>query len=636
MRCGGERILGVACDDCGTAAPAGEVNSQVVRRRSAVRRIDEVVAAHTPSQGDLPDPSELLGAVEWFIAAVTRFAEDTSSQAAQDLAQSVCGFMDLHSRSEESPRLRPNIALRAAILASTERLVGLWPFYRETLTAPSIREVQRLNKIAQDALDSASAPFTAYDERARALAPLGIDANRTLLERTLGVLTTAHEGTLLDITAVGIDVAERVTGQVVRPGAGAQFLVQSNVASVWLDNERFERTVSEASGFCRLANFDAVLESDLPLHGIAASQRRLAEAVLAFEAVLSSETDEDTLFRRLMKYHAEVYEEVGGPLFAWYLLLSGAKTKAYEKLIADGATALAKAIHARPSLALWFDGSEPFLRNAPSHVGGYDIKDRVVHVTLGSARVSHPMEWFIDRVYTFLESLMATLWALFNELERRDIGVPISETDQRYLGMNSFAMAEVFASMSLGALDSRDDDGDWYFSLPPGDDDAMLKALTLIGIDSDVRSVSVRRAGSEHTLRVPLDAWERYEGAVAEARAENHIVAGLEFRAACTVDGVSALQESDLQSAVGVFGVPFLAGDLSLVPLLRKLDRLALARHYADTHDRIVRALRTLRTTDASERARLESDFRLWMQRDLEMPAASSAVVFRAISACST
>lgn len=102
--------------------------------------------------------------------------------------------------------------------------------------------------------------------------------------------------------------------------------------------------------------------------------------------------------------------------------------------------------------------------------------------------------------------------------------------------------------------------------------------------------------------RRPEDAMKKYEAAVKNAKAEDRITAGLEFRAACTVDGRPVLRESDLQAAVGVFGGAFLAGDLSLVPLLRKLDRIAASHDgYARIRDRIVRALRTLgRLTRAS------------------------------------
>ncbi|MFC4140210.1 MULTISPECIES: hypothetical protein [unclassified Microbacterium] len=572
---------------------------------------------------------EIETAVKVFTSAVTHFAEESSPQATQDLALAICLINDLHSRSERAAVLRPYVALRAAMLESSGRVAALWGMYRETLTAPTVREVQRLNVRASDSLRSWRAPIDEYEEKLRRSISQSGEAGQTLIERTLGFLTDAHEGTLLDIASLGVERAERLTGRSVSPGAGTQFLVQSHVASVWLDNERFERTVVEASDFCRFADVDAVLRSDLPLLGLAASQRRLAEAVLGFEAILSVETDEETIFRRLLKYHAEVYEEVGGPIFAWYLLLSGAKTRPYEKLIEEGATALAKAVNAEKSLASWFQGNERLLRNAPSHVGGYWIEKDLVHVTLGSEKISQSIGWFVDRAYTFLESVMATSWALFNELERRDIDIPFSEADKAYLGLTSFAMADMFAKMSFGALECRDDDGDWHFALPSGEADAVAKAVALMTTNADVRSVTVSRAGAESTLRVSLTAWETYESAVIDASVEDIVVAGVEFRAACTLRGKSALSESDLRAAVGVFGSKLLAGDLTLVRQLRRLDRLAVSHSYAETHNRIVSALATLRADDQSERARLAADFRIWMQGDLSLPTADSAVVVR-------
>jgi hypothetical protein len=409
-----------------------------------------------------------------------------------------------------------------------------------------------------------------------------------------------------------------------------QFLVQDALASAWFDHDRFEETISETSDFCRRANFTTALASGRALHGIAASQRRLAEAAIAFEAILATEDDEETLFRRLLHYHAEIYEQVGGPLFAWYLLLSGTKSKPYEKLLGEGVNALAKSIDSVPNLSRWFEGREPYLRNAASHVGGFHVSDGVVQITLESIQATHPVEWVVDRIYAFLESTLVTSWALFNELERRDIEVPISEADQRYLGITSFAMAELFATTTLHALNSQDDNGAWRFDLPPGDNDAVTTALALIGHDSAVRSVSVVRAGSSGQLKVPLEAWERCAEFISAGPIEAQVVSMVEFRAQCAVDGTPILSEADVRSAVAPLGLTLLAGDMSLVKYLRHLDRIAVEHEFTEPHDRIVRALTVLRTNDVRERERLRADFQLWIQEPLELPKAHSAQVYRA------
>lgn len=627
--CGAKRILGVPCDDCGSPGPPGEVNAHVVRRRISIRRVDELVAAHLPESGDLPDPNEVWRAVHVFARAVKQFAEE-SSHGSDGLALAVCTLVDLQSRSQAAPEYRPQIALRSAILKSADLLLALWPLYRETLIAPSMREVQRLSAAAQLALDNATKELETYTERAAESVALDGGPTSTLLERTMRMVTGLHEGALVDIAGIGSEAARRLTGHDVSPGAGVQFLAQDAVASLWFDHDRFERTISETSEFCRLADFTSVLRTDRALHGIAASQRRLAEAALAFEAILNAENDEGTLFRRLLHYHAETYEQVGGPLFAWYLLLSGTKSKPYEKLVGEGVTALAKSIDNVPNLSRWFVGREQYLRNAPSHVGGFHVGDGVVHFTLQSAQASHPVEWVVDRVYAFLESMMATSWALYNELDRRDIEVPISEADQRYLGMTSFAMAELFAATSFHALDCRDDDGEWHFTLPPGDDDAVIKALGLIGHDPAVRSVSVVRTGADAQLEVPLEAWEQHVEAISAGPIEAQVVSLVHFRAQCTADGAPILSEADLRSAVAPLGLTLLAGELSLVKYLRSLDRFAVDYDFAEAHDRIVRTLKVLRTDDAGERERLRADFLDWINEPLELPKAHSARAYRA------
>lgn len=627
--CGAKRILGVPCDDCGAPAPPGEVNAHVVRRRSAIRRVDELVAAHQPESGELPDPKEVWHAVRNFTMAVKQFAEDSTTSSVDGLADAVSALYDLKRRSQDAPAYRPRIALRSAILTSIERLVAMWPLYRDTLTASSMREAQRFNSEAQQALDSVTEELNAYTERAADFDALDCGPACTLLERTMRVLTSLHEGTLVYIAGMGSEAAKKLTSHDVSPGAGVQFLVQDAVARVWLDHDRFEKTISETSEFCQQANFAPALTSGSALHGIAASQRRLAEAVLAFEAILATEDNEDTLFRRLLHYHAETYEQVGGPLFAWYLLLSGTKSKPYEKLLGEGVNALAKTIDNVPNLSRWFEGREPFLRNVASHVGGFHVTDGIVHITLGSVQASHPVEWVVDRVYAFLESMLVTSWALFNELERRDIDVPISEADQRYLGITSFAMAELFAATSLNALDSQDNDGAWHFDLPPGDDDALTTAIALIGHDPAVRSVSVVRTGAGAQLTVPLEAWERCAEVISAGPIEARVVSMVEFRAQCALDGAPILSEADLRAAVAPLGLTLLAGDVSIVKYLRQLDRIAVDHRFDDAHNHIVRALKVLRTDDVRDRERLRGSFGVWIQEPLEMPKAHSAQVHR-------
>lgn len=45
------------------------------------------------------------------------------------------------------------------------------------------------------------------------------------------------------------------------------------------------------------------------------------------------ESDSETLLRRTIKFFGEVYEDVGGPLCAWYNLLGNLKQQPYLKLI---------------------------------------------------------------------------------------------------------------------------------------------------------------------------------------------------------------------------------------------------------------------------------------------------------------
>jgi hypothetical protein len=207
--CGAKRILGEPCDDCGAAGPTGEVNAHVVRRRSAIRRVDQLIAAHQPEPGELPDPNDVWRAIRRFAMATKQFAEDLTTSSVDELARAVCTLDDLKRRSQDAPEYRPRLALRSAILTSTERLVATWPLYRDALAASSIREVQRLNAEAQHALDDATKELEAYTQRAADFDTLDGGPTSTLLERTMRILTRLHEGTLVHIAGIGSEAAKR-------------------------------------------------------------------------------------------------------------------------------------------------------------------------------------------------------------------------------------------------------------------------------------------------------------------------------------------------------------------------------------------------------------------------------------------
>ena len=594
--CKSDRVLGCECTNCGRRPRVNEVNSHVVRRRSAVARVDDLISGPLDQSEPIPvSVSTLVDLAESFSTGITELAgTDGSPSSVENMAEIIRLIYRLRSAHDEFPTLRPNVSSKNAVSVTLARLSELWNSYRAVLISSEPLEAQQLNLISQRQLDVASVAIASQRKRIRALEIFEDPGGGPLFERALVALRVMRPGLdLMTISSAGSREAAEATGVHVSDAMGAPYLVAVAVAEVHMDIDRFDRVVREASQYC----FDNDLLESVSLQAgalesLAEANRTMAELFTVLEAFLLRESDESAIVRRLLKIHAEIYEGVGLPVFAWYASISGLKTRPFHKILEDGASAIANTL-AQSDLSAWFAGSESYLRHAGQHGSSFTVKGENVTFHLKSHKETRTVSGVIDTIFTLLESLSATFWALQNALDSAGIEIPLVESDANYIGATPSRLLEI----ALGELGEKvvsinTTDGDWHLTLAGKGDVLQIATVVATWVGGTVRNVSVRREGEfSRLLILPFREYARYlELFDSEADTVDRMVSLLRLRSMSTADQIPVADGKEVSHVIAIVGLKYIQGDLSMVGRLR--DVLKLAKILED--DRAVELIATV------------------------------------------
>lgn len=626
-RCNGTRILGEPCPECGKKQPVNEVNAKVVERRTALATIDQLVRQRSksvgPSSDGIPSLSDLGDAVSSLISGVDSFLKTNGSDATvNSLATAVAVIVSMQDRCDSAPRRRPYVASYDATKSIVDDLYKLWPLYRDALGASRIQDAQRLALQAQHLIDGCGRTMGEYNEKIRAVRDFESDGQTTLFERALKVLSLSYPNmNVLAVDSVGAQEAESDCGVAIAAGHGAQYLIARAVADVHLDPTRFHAVIKDAAGLCMTSEaLTSVAQSADALSALGASTRRMYEAVFTFEAILEREKDEDALLRRIIKFYAEVFEEVAAPIFAWYSLLTGIKLKSFSKLIELDATSLASSLESSPRYGSLFAGARAYLRNAAQHGNSYEITEGSVHFRLRSFRGSRLKEEIIDDVYTFLESIIATSWALTNALSVRGFPVQLDPRDADYMGISDFRIAQLVADQIAGLRASRDDGNRWTFVI----DDALKSRDLAIALASTHRSqtqlecISVTPSEDETPTILSL---HDYLSITSKDGVEplERMVGGLELVSSFSLNGAPLLSPGGCDYVLACVGIHALSDPPPMIPLLRRL--LTLTRRVGDTSaEKLVKRVFTVSRSRDPKSSKLLAAELLTMTKETRIP----------------
>lgn len=176
-------------------------------------------------------------------------------------------------------------------------------------------------------------------------------------------------------------------------------------------------------------------------------------------------------------------------------------------MLEDNATDHAITLAQSP-FASWFVGSDPYLRYAGQHGSSTFIANGQVTFKLRSFKETVTVAELVDGVYTFLESLFATTWALENALDQTGVDLQMSDNDAAYLGVSKLHVATVVLE-TLGEFVHRAEQvgNSWEIDLGDGND-LFATAISLAKMAGNkISKVSIQRIGSkDRLLSVSLNA----------------------------------------------------------------------------------------------------------------------------------
>lgn len=618
-----------------------EINAHVAHRMAAVRQIESQLAevrmsgTGASSIEEPPTLNDLENFVDDFISALGLFTESNGSAA------SISAFVKVQTRiigmvrrCEGTPLLRPTLAFDRALGQVVVELSELWSIYVRVLSAPTLNGAQEDARKGQLALDSASGALAEYGNRAEAADALTDQTVPDFWERGLNALALVHpDMSLLELGEFSARAYQESTGVPGDEGQGASYLMLSVVAAVHFDPIRFDRVLGDAARLCdgnvRLAQ---VASQSGALDGLACSSRLMYESVTAFESVLGRVADDAALLRRIVKFYGEVYEDVAMPLFAWYCLLSGAKSQPYEKLMESDATTLAQAARRSSDVGDFFLGAQAHLRHAAQHGSSFSLRGQTVDFRLRSFKESAPLSEIIDNVYALLESLAATTLALTNSLGRAGIDVPHTQQDADAMGLTRFRTAELWMKQEgLGLLGSTESEDAWDFIIEDAERDPVLLALALSeSTPAQVVSVTVRCSVGETNLVIPYSAYKEFASmAGQETPAADYLLGMLKYRARCSDGDASVLTSSDLRFAAARFGQQLLDSEKGAVVHLRGVLALARAAGEVEVLDLVSRIFAATRSATAHASSQMKRELAAALQetRPPAPPTATSVVV---------
>ncbi|SDQ67677.1 hypothetical protein SAMN04489742_2088 [Arthrobacter crystallopoietes] len=559
-----------------------------------------------------------------------------SAEAIAQIVHSERSLERLRAKCIEHPRLRPEIAKHRAITRCVLTLTKLWPTYAEALQAPTLDEAIKLSDNGQKIIDAASEEIGSYEdlvESTRAYEDLSVS---DFLDRALKALSISHPNlSLLDLAEVGAAEASSITDVPTDGGHGAQFLALNAAASVHLDANRFNSLLRETAQFClNSPRLEKVAAERRALDGLAESARLLWESLTSFEAILLRENDEQALMRRTIKFYGEIYEDVAGPLFAWYNLLAGIKNQPYEKLIQADAAALARNLVHNSQTSSFLEDVGANLRNAAQHGNSFFLDGQRVTFNLRSYQEELTYAEVLDQFFSLLESTSAMSWSLSNSLTQAGFPLPTKEADAAYMNLSPFRLAVLWLrDRGTNVLDACETSESWSFTIDGDRNEVLELALTFMKTAPEALSeVTVRTLTLEAPLKIPFSAYGQFLTVRDDSVPSATVLAMLELWNACTMDGKPLLSTSDLKFATAVVGMfVLLKRDNSLIPHLRRTLELASSAGQPEVIDVIKQVYSQIRIPEEAKTRRLATKLNAWREESAAptMPQSGAVTVYR-------
>jgi len=512
-RCGGQRLLGQPCTDCGMRPRDMEVDAEVQRRTrivQQVRMVERTLVADGDAQLDeLLDRTSTI--IDQFLRSLAVVSRPEGHDAINDLLAAAQALEPL-VLDTAVPRPRPyrriGLILSDVCHLVRDSLVG----FLDALGADTLLLAQELEKAAQQRLDAATARLPAL-HRARSdldqlMSPQD-DGFLVLLARRIGGCGDT-EG-ILEADRLGHEVEQRIIGPAEEPteGSGLGVLWVSTVSQVLLDYDCF---CSLAAALYRLlavpGPFDAlVLNSEWR----GRHQRALTVVVDSSDTLhnmLAVAQHDRAAVRSVLLFVQDIYEGACKHFAATILAQLGTRTYA-ESMAARRTAPLVHHVRDNAMTCSLAEGLLGPLRNASGH-NDYDVRDGSVVLEPGPFETVMTDVQFTDAALLFTESAMALSLAFEIALVQRGASTQ-PENGQSLLSpdrvvrllMASSGLSDVFVEVTSEAAVIA---GRGTVASP-----MTLIAAVLPALPESVTTLSLEWEADSHTrvLSVPVDPMPR-------------------------------------------------------------------------------------------------------------------------------
>lgn len=607
-KCGGERIRGDSCGDCGFKPKpndAMEINTDVVRRRELVRKVEELVEGQLKQEADAPGYWDIVLPIadeeyEWFNRVLTPLlVSDPMLEGAEPIADFVVQVDRARQALRPMADLRPHADMRAQ-LEVLDRIAGWWPIYRTAATTVDRALIEAKKNEGQRAIDTSLQADVELRPVLDALEVLDdYESEPSLTKRQVHALTIKYpEQSLQQISYLGAEELAELVGEKVHPELGLHHLMLEVLAHGALSPEQFRTKLSEAAALWRGKEERAREIADMThsVDQLANVSVEFAELFVAFDRAVKGAKSPGGIVRAAKRLFNPLYEEAQ-PLWVWARLLAD-ESLTSEAAYADAAQQYStfNVGQVKDVLPTVCADAEKFYRNATHHGSAVvfdEASNEVAVSTIVDGTRKLNIAEFIDRVYALVESVLALYWMAQVFLTQYQIELPIAPDMPSGFGVSTEDEAFWYFEVRHGVAVYRNEvvNEIWHMEaeFPPH---AMFTAAVMMSLRADpkVKEVRLSRPGCQNQLMYvhPEHVKERMEASMpgGQQSGEEPVFWLLKYKAASTLEGMSMLTEEDLRYAAVVYGYQLLSDSDSTSTRIRQL-RTVMRWAKEQQHDEI-------------------------------------------------
>ncbi|MDN3905782.1 hypothetical protein [Arthrobacter sp. YD2] len=627
-RCGDpSRIYGVPCPTCGAPPGPSEVNSLVVSRKklaSACLKILETRAARVPMDGFYKAYRREFSEVESVFSGTLKALEAAAQsppaqQSIHSLKSQLKKLAETRDRLDSYEERRPHIAQLSMLRRTMHHTEQMTRAYLQAFAAPTPWEAKALGSTAQTHIDAAAAVMAdaTLHNRAVELMASATELNQTF-PSVLSALEVLHPGqTLTELESKGQSRYLQVSGGSATAGTGLSYLIFQLLADAHLSPERFSRVIRGTTTL--LAARHQVLADHLAKDNVVrdlhAAKQRALEGHAQANLMLSMDLDDEAVFRQMLKLYWVMFEEVGIPIMATMLKISGVD-RSYDSLMTDDAGELARRIASNKSLNPLFYGLNKNFRNAASHGHTFRLERDLAVFELRTFTEKIPVEVVIDACFSLMESVYGIQLALDTEISKLGVEGHQLKHAGPFQPDDLDIAAVIIRGMGIDIKESEFRQATWVLKA-----EGEIRSLTGLAktmskiAPGHIESLDIgdTKAGIDRRLCMPVKAISCFRAKDGEELIKDLVALMLDWR---ENDG-SFLVGPRLRCAIGSIGVLALQrDDVYAIPLLRRLRTKADGSNDLEASEAINRVIRAIRIK-SEPRGSLIASIQPWIDGDL-------------------